>query len=168
MSISKVIALGLLLNATAGFAAEPIQGFAKYRFGMPFEDIANMLTLSEEEASSELTRVFGAKEPVTVLGEDYNITFTFTDDQLSVIHLSRDYVANSIQCISDFDRAFSAIQARYGNPDSAPDKTSPVFMLVRFTAPDGSAVGVTGVSFDQIEKCMVIVAYIGPKPGSSF
>lgn len=168
MSIYKVIALGLLHNATAVFAAEPIQGFAEYRFGMPFADIANMVTLSEEEASSEQTHVFGAEEPITVLGEDYNITFTFTDDQLSVIHLSRDYIANGIQCISDFDRVFSAIQARYGHPDSAPNKTDPVFMMVRFTAPDGSAVSVTGVSFDQIEKCMVIVAYIGPKPGSSF
>lgn len=163
-----MLVLSLLLNTTTAFAAEPIEGFSDYKFGMSFAEIDNKLTLSEEESFTDLERVFGAEEPITVLGESFTLSFSFRDDQLNVINLFRDYKASDIACISDFDRNFAAIQARYGAADSDPEKSDPMSMQVRFTAPNGSAVVLSGFSAGLLEKCIMVVAYIGPKAGSSF
>jgi len=168
MNIRIMLMLSFLLNTTSAFAAEPIEGFSDYKFGMSFVEIDNKLTLSEEESFNDLERVFGAEEPITVLGESFSLNFSFQDDQLSVINLFRQYEASDVACISDFDRNFAAIQARYGSPDSDPEKGDPMRMKVSFTAPNGSAVVLSGMSSGLLEKCIMVIAYIGPKAGSTF
>ena len=51
MNFTGMFALGLLLNATTVFAAEPIKGFVEYNFGMSFADVDKKLTCQRQSKS---------------------------------------------------------------------------------------------------------------------
>lgn len=169
-NILSMILMGQILIAVPeiGESGEVISGFRDYEFGTPLSKLSGTLNLSLDPTEEDM-EWYNAAETIKVLGQDYKQSFGFQDGLLIQVNIHREFEGIETACEVEFDSAYAALQATYGNSDQLPERKNysgiSTIRSATFTGPDGSAVKLAAVF---IQTCLVNVAYVSSPGGAGF
>jgi hypothetical protein len=168
------VALGLLVTQALAANRQSLSGFQNFRFGMLEQDIRRIAKIEAKSNEAEGTFLNGAKL-IEINGLSYRVRFLLKGGKLYRVRLSRESTASDGQCDAYFDRVFGLVQAKYGNPDEAPERSKlldgiSTIRIAAFTFRDGGQITASATYFETDRTCTVLVAYTTgrAKQGSSF
>jgi len=161
----------LIASISSALAADRVSlpGFQKYLFATTEADLRKAVPIVKSEQEDDGTRLT-ASAPVTIDNVSYQLSFVIKSGRLYRVNLMNDSMKSVFDCDLAFNRAFALLKAKYGDPDTPPERKNfnniSVVNQAHFTFQDGSNIAVSSVTMTG--ECMTGAAYTAGNGGSSF